>query len=304
MSLNGLEKAIILSVSYSNLFLTPLSGEEIWLRLITKKKISLKIVKKTLAKLVQKGLINKDGDCYFIVDKKLPTIKAKRVKYSKEKLIEANLLINKAKLIPFVKAIVITGSLSVSNAKKNDDIDWLIITSKNTLWLTRPLIILIASFYGKRRERSGNHRDNSWCFNMFMTEDHLTISQRTRNIYTAYEVCQAKFIYDIANIEETFLKNNSWVGKYLNNFFKFRLNKAKSRLVNKDRNDESYKNIAGAFLSILNKALFYGQYLYMKKGITREVVKINTAFFHPRDTSSRVLKKWKQVILKKYARNS
>ena len=291
MSLNGLERSIILSISYSNVFSTPLNSSEVWLRLISPEVVPLKKVQECLAKLVKENYLVKFGDYYSLLDKDLSGLKQKREVYSKEKLVEARRLISKAKLIPFVKAIVITGSVSVSNAKKNDDIDWLIITSKNSLWITRPLIIMIAIFNGKRRERSGNHRDNSWCFNMFMSDEDLAITKEKRSVYTAYEVCQAKFVYDSNGVEKKFLNVNSWSRKYLKNFYKSRVDEVKSRSINYKL---SYSN--NIINNLLNNFLFYIQYLYMKKRITREIVEKNVAFFHPRNTHGKVLKQWKNII--------
>ncbi|MDH5533614.1 MAG: hypothetical protein OEX81_04265 [Candidatus Pacebacteria bacterium] len=298
MSLNGLEKAIILSISYSNVFSTPLNSREVWLRLITQQEVQFEKVKQSLARLVKNNYLVKSGEYYCVGKKDLLDLKFKRTKYSQSKLVEAKRLINIAKLIPFVKAIVITGSLSVSNAKKNDDVDWLVITSKNSLWLTRPLIILIASFFGKRRERNGNHRDNSWCFNMFMTEESLAISNKKRSIYTAYEVCQAMFVYDSNGVEKQFLENNSWAKKYLKNFFDSRLIKVKGK-----RADYKINYLDNFITYLLNDLLFYIQYFYMKNRITREVVKKEVAFFHPRNTHGKIFNKWKQILRKDFIKS-
>jgi hypothetical protein len=294
MSLNGLDKAILLSISYSNVFSFPLTSREVWLRLITKKEVTLQKVEQSLIKLTQKKILKKFGKYYTVVEKDLSRLRLKREIYSKEKLTEANGLVSKAKLIPFIKAIVVTGSLSVSNAKKNDDTDWLIITSKNTLWITRPLIIMIASFYGKRRERSGNHRDNSWCFNMFMTDDSVSISREKRNVYTSYEVCQAKFVYDKGGVERKFLKDNSWVKNYLFNFYSSRVFEVKKKTLDFKENDKN-----SFFIRYINDILYFIQYLYMKSRITREVVEKNKAFFHPRDTHGKISKQWKQILINK-----
>lgn len=298
MSLTGLEKAIILSISYSNVFFTPLTAKEVWLRLISNKYFSEKKTNDALVKLVKLNYLNLTNNYYSVVEKNLVDLRIKRKKFSQIKLNETKKLINITRLVPFIKAMVVTGSLSVANAKKNDDTDWLIITSKNTLWITRPLVILIASFYGKRRERNGNHRDNSWCFNMFMTEEDLVINKEKRSVYTAFEVCQAKFIYDKDGVEAKFLQKNKWVNKYLKNFYNSRINETKN-----SSNLEFINIFDNVALKFVNTILFYVQYLYMKRRITREVVQKNVAFFHPRNTHGKIFKQWKQIILENYNAN-
>ncbi|NCN03907.1 MAG: hypothetical protein GW942_02435 [Candidatus Pacebacteria bacterium] len=293
MSFTGLERAIILSISYSSIFSHPLSCPEIWLRLVIRKPVFYKKVREALSELVSKKIIITDGQYYTLSDSTFFSIRKKRHQLSLSKRSEATLFVKKARLIPFVKALIITGSVSVNNAKENDDIDWLIITQKHTLWIVRPLVILLATFFGKRRERNGNHRDNSWCFNMFLSEDCLQVADKNKNIYTAYEVFQADFVYDQNNIESKFLGENSWVKKYLPNYW---LEKNKKIDLIESSNCKKISNKDLSFFSIINKLLFFIQYQYMKKAITREVVQINKALFHPRNTHGEVLKKWKEIV--------
>jgi hypothetical protein len=291
MSLSGLEKAILLSISYSNIFSFPLNSREIWLRLISSEKVSHQRVKEVLEGLLFKNFLKKDGQYYSIIDKATSQLRDKRATFSQKKRQEVDFFISKARLFPFIKAIVITGSLSVNNAKENDDIDWLIITQDNTLWIVRPLLIVLATFYGKRRERNGDHRDNSWCFNMFLSESNLLIEEKNQSIYTAYEVCQADFVYDRGGIEKKFLFRNNWVKKYLKNFWNDRIIKKETK---EYFNLQENKNLL--LTKILNNLLFMIQYQYMRNAITREVVKKDLALFHPRDTHGNILIKWKKIL--------
>lgn len=290
MALSSLEKAIILTVSYSNIFEFPLTEDEISRRLISKNRVSLEDVRNELSKLVRKDLIdNKDG-CFFIKNTLIADRK-ERNNFSKNKKREAQNFYNKAKLLPFIKAIAITGSLSVNNAKENDDVDWLIICQNHTLWIVRPLVILLALLYGKRRERDGHHRDNSWCFNMFLTEDTLDVAQQKRSIFSAFEVCQAEFVVDKDSVAEKFLIVNRWANNYLANFYTIRLKESHGYVSNHKMNKQ-----VNFVIKLLNKGLFFIQYHYMKAKITREVVSIDRALFHPRDTKRVVVQKWKKVL--------
>ena len=90
MSLSGLERAVLLSISYSSIFSFPLTSQEIWLRLIYKKPISYQKVKETLTSLVSKNKILTDGQFYTIQDTSLFDVRETRQKYSVTKRVEAN----------------------------------------------------------------------------------------------------------------------------------------------------------------------------------------------------------------------
>ncbi|NCN87518.1 MAG: hypothetical protein GW941_01330 [Candidatus Pacebacteria bacterium] len=293
MTLSSFEKAVLLSISYSSVFSFPLTSREIWLRLIYKQPISHQRVKEVLDSLILKNIIQTNGKYFSILDDCSTDIRKISQNFSNLKRSEADSFVDKARLIPFIKAIVITGSVSVNNAKQNDDIDWLIITKKDTLWIVRPLVILLAIISGKRRERNGNHRDNSWCFNMFLSEESLEVIDKNKNIYTAYELFQADFVYDQGGIERKFLANNSWAKKYLANYW---LEKNKRLTLDKVCFcEEKNANLTQCF-KYLNIVSFYIQYQYMKKAITREIVQIDKALFHPRNTHRNILTQWKKII--------
>ncbi|MEK7127252.1 MAG: nucleotidyltransferase domain-containing protein, partial [Patescibacteria group bacterium] len=69
---------------------------------------------------------------------KLWRINTKIITDSKLEL--AKKIISKLKNISFVEAIFVTGSVAANNATEKADIDLMVITKPNTLWLTRLLI--------------------------------------------------------------------------------------------------------------------------------------------------------------------
>jgi hypothetical protein len=128
---------------------------------------------------------------------------------------------------------------------------------------------------------------------MFLSEESLQVATKNRNVYTAYEVVQADFVYDHNDLERKFLVENNWVNKYLPNYWQDKDNKVD---LTKSCHYKEDSNYSYSILSLLNKVLFYIQYQYMKKAITREVVQINKALFHPRNTHGEILKKWKGIL--------
>lgn len=303
MVLNKLEKAILLSISYSSVFDFPLKTAEIKLRLIGTKNVSSQDLKKTLIKLCKKKFLLEEKGFYFLPNfRKNLVLREKRAKIAFSKRKEAQKFVNFAKRILFIKAIAITGSLSTSNTNLNDDVDWLIMTAPQRLWLTRPLVLLIGILFSKKRHRNGDHKDNSWCFNMFLEETSLGLPYNKRNIYTAHEVCQADFVFSKDGEEGLFLGENRWVKRYLPGFYQERIAEAfekhKKISAKKTKAKKTEKLWLGWLLDLINKLFYKIQYWYMKNHMTEELVQENRAFFHPRDTKREIMRKWQQILRK------
>jgi hypothetical protein len=122
------------------------------------------------------------------------------------------------KIIPSIKLIGITGALAMNNTNREDDIDLLIITSQNRLWLTRFFTVLLTELLGVRRRPSVKQVRNKICLNLFLDENNLAIPVRERNLFLAHEVCQMKPIWDKDNTYQRFIIANLWTKKYLPNW--------------------------------------------------------------------------------------
>lgn len=293
-----LKGSVLLSIAYSGIFSFPLTFWEIYKRLLFFSDVGVEDLARELKTLVQLKQIEFHRGYFFIGKKEIVGERQKKLRISQEKVAEGEKLLRLIKYLPWVKAMIVSGSIAVDNAKPKDDLDWLVITTDNSLWLVRPLLLILASFFGKRRGRNGDHRDNSWCFNMFLTESSLAMPVDKKSVYTAYEICQAKFLLAKGSVEKDFLLNNSWVKKYLPNFYESRLNEVVG---------STPRGVAKAskfnFLSSINKLSFKIQLWYMESHITRERVALNLAFFHPRDTKKYIYIRWLKLINLPYVKS-
>jgi len=213
-------------------------------------------------------------------------------KYSKKKLKIAKEAAKTISRIPTVLFVGITGSLAMMNAKKDSDIDLLIITKSEMLWISRLLVycLLVIGDFSLRKPRVKNERD-TLCLNMWLDETDLVWDKKDRNIYTAHEIAQVVPLVNKNKIYKRFLNINKWILNYWPNSVKIR----KSNIEYRNKLEFSkikYLNIVSNFvLRASNLVSFKFQYWYMKNKITREVVTPTRAIFHPNDWGSVVLKK-------------
>lgn len=146
----------------------------------------------------------------------LVRLRRRREQTSRAKLAKLKNLIFIFKLIPWVKLVCVTGALAMNNADTEDDIDLMIVTVKNRLWLTRLIISLL--FWPHLR---GGRMDSSKvadriCINLWLDETALVIKQQS--LYIAHEICQAQPIFDRDNTYQKFINANLWYKKFLPNW--------------------------------------------------------------------------------------
>ena len=186
-------------------------------------------------------------------------------------------------VMPTVSAVFVTGGLAVGNVKKEDDIDFLIITKPGWLWTTRLVLVVWSKLLGRythkrvRREDATPADANTWCLNMWLDETVLALPKTQRNLYIAHEVIQAKCLIDKANIADRFLAENGWVKKYM-----------QMRKIQK-RHYSSKKQRPGFFENIA--------FLFQRKALEETSSRyVRSAQFFPKETGTFVLKELRQRI--------
>lgn len=263
---SDLRKSIEKTLSYADFFDFPLTLDKLHLWLISPEPVSLSsitsVYKKPLTQL-QKKLLQQ------------------RLENTKSKLRLAHRVVSLLALFPTIKLIALTGSLAMGNAQTDDDIDLMVVTDSDTLWLTRLFVIpLVGLFFRRRQPQSFQSVSDSFCFNLWLDQSALAVPSFKQNLYTAHEVLQIQPLYDRSNYYSQFLHANSWTRKYLANAY-FTLTTSITNSTSKGE-----RSIPINFLlKPLNRFAFKFQHLYMKHRITKETITLHSAFFHPRDLS-------------------
>lgn len=274
----------IKAILYADIFDFPLTKEEVW-----KFAIGQSAKKDFEQFLSNPPAYIKEAHGYFYLAERKNIIRKRpeRQKASKRKLLIAQKASALLAKIPTIQCIGISGGLSLLNADTKDDIDFFIITKKNTIWITRFFVALLLELFGKRRKRGKSKATDSICVNMYLTEDNLAFSKTWRDLYLAHEVIQVMPLFSRGNTYEKFVSANAWVGDFLPN--------ALDRETTQNYTQNNAENWFSAILcAVLRFSAFeflakHIQLWYMKKHRTRESVSDTMLAFHPIDYRGKTL---------------
>jgi hypothetical protein len=287
---------ILLTTAYTEQFDFPLTASEIYQRLLVNRFITREDFIESLVFLVKARKIIYFEGYFFIVGvdeakkKKLSSFRRIKREYADNKWLEVKEFVAFAKKIPFISGVAVTGSLAVNNTIKDDDVDFMLVTFPNRLWITRIIVILYASLKRKRRSFAKEEK-NSWCFNLWVEATDLQLPQSSRSVYEAYEVIQAVWVLSRKQTARVFRNLNNWTKQviFMNNF--------SARTVEHDILTLNMP-IFSKLIDLVNLFAYLAQYSYMKPHMTREKVSKTHAFFHPRDTKSAVFENWQKTLMR------
>lgn len=294
----SLSTQVLATVAYCDQFQFPLTLKEIHWRLVwqpasSKSKPepeqvpSLAKVRTAVESLVKHGQLARQGLYFQLASSpNWQLTRDRRTKESERKWSSALELVAQAKRIPWIQGIAVTGSLAMNNAQPDADIDFMIVTEPGRLWLTRLWVTLLAVRAGRRRSWHAEEPE-SWCFNLWLDSDHLAMPKTLQSVYGAYEVVQAEWVFDRAQIAARFYAANSWIKNWLP--------AASADLLGEKEPLPVRPPAANPILNWLEKVVFSWQFHYMKPHMTRERVGESWAFFHPRDTKKQVEAAWRRA---------
>lgn len=287
LQLKALEKAILKTIVYGDIFNFPLTFVEIYKYLIYSKSVDRQLLKQSLDTLIKNKHIAKRGHYFYLKGREeIMNQRQKKQKESEKKMELLKPIISYLSIIPTICFIGISGNLAMHSADEMDDIDLFIISSERKIWSTRFAVLCLLNVIGKNRRRNETHAKNKICVNMFMDEQMLSLPQNKQDLYSAHEVAQIIPVLDRNNTYQKFLSVNKWVIQFLPN----------SLTIEKMKNEEQKKKHFFNFLELFAEKI---QYSYMKKHITRETISKSLLAFHPIDYRTKILREF-SVRLKKY----
>jgi len=302
---------IISTLSYSYQFKDPLSLKEIKKRLVHRNLLpkgfcaqindcSLEEIINYLEKI---GLVIKEAGYYSLVSKEQKDISKENfnelILIKKQKLHNSTIIRKDVKnlllfclKIPWIKAIGVTGSVAVDSAAEKDDLDFLVITSKNRLWLSRAILLIFSLIIGKKttfwKHYLNNKIKDKWCFNLWLEEDTLALAHSKQNYFSAFESIQIDWIYDTEDLQKKYFQQNDWIRDFFHD-----VPWLKKSLFYQDNNSDNKNK---PLISWLNKMIFLIEFRHLikKNGIPDKNLSINQAWMHDDYSYCQYLDSWRK----------
>lgn len=110
--------------------------------------------------------------------------------------------------LPFVRMVAVSGSLALENAEPESDVDLFCITQANRLWLARLFIVPLSRLTRVFPSRFPLYL----CPNYILSSNALEVTDR--NLFTAHEVSQAVPLWG-GRMFRRFLDANGWIADFL-----------------------------------------------------------------------------------------
>ena len=233
-----LEKSILATIVYYDIFDYPLTGFEVFKYLINPLhvvaqteniqslqleplgNVSFEDVLKSLKNKSMEEFIGEKNGFYFLNGRKnLFEQRIERQKIAAPRWKKVYRVSKILQSVPFVKMIAICNNLAIDNSKEDADIDFFIIIGKNRIWLTRFLITFCIWALGQYRHKK--KITDKICLSFYITEDALNLEPvaiRPYDIYLAHWIVQLKPIYWEGQAYRDFILANIWAKNYVFNF--------------------------------------------------------------------------------------
>lgn len=118
-----------------------------------------------------------------------------------------------ASKLPFVRGIGLTGSQALGMLKPHSDIDLLIITAPERMWLARLCVTVYFHMLGVRRYKM--KIANRFCLNHYLAS--TTERPSERNLYTAMEYFKTRSLVHHPSVREFQTMNLRWIKMFFPN---------------------------------------------------------------------------------------
>jgi len=222
-----LEKAVLSTICYYDVFDYPLTHEEIWRWLYVKdgdldfgKDLNQIIETLETSPRLQK-VISSDENYYFLRGRReIVEMRKERFIVDQKKWDIARYVVSYLRMAPFLKYVAVCNNLAINNAKKESDIDFFIVIESDYLWLGRAFITALVHILGRRRYK--DKIKDRICLSFFVAEDSLNFQELllpNGDPYFTFWIDQLVPLYDEGNYHQKIKEANPWVKEKLPNAF-------------------------------------------------------------------------------------
>jgi predicted nucleotidyltransferase len=210
MNSEAIKNNVLKTLLYYDIFSHPLTREELYL-LLPQNTFSKEQIFKIIDSLSEDpgSHFSREGKYLYVKPNRHNIkIRREREKISAKMWKAARVVTHLIKRFPYVRAVFVTGSLSKNSSNKKSDLDFMVVTKKGRLWVSRMLLMLFKKMFLFNSYKF-------FCINYFITEDNLEIEDK--NIFTATEVVYIKSTYN-SRMMKDFIRANAWVTSYFPNY--------------------------------------------------------------------------------------
>ncbi len=140
-----IQKDILRTLAFYDVFEIPMTGEEIHLvtcnsKLVTRNPspVSLVEIQKTLSAMLLEGALERE-EVFYCLKGRRAIVKQRKMRYpeSLRKLLKSQKWIRLLHKLPFVRNIYFAGSVAMQNARVESDIDLVIVSKQGRVWSSR-----------------------------------------------------------------------------------------------------------------------------------------------------------------------
>ena len=203
MFIGMLERAILETLAYSDIFEYPLSLNELHRYLPMRAETDQ--VFGALHSL--DGLLGEQDGFYFLAGReKIVGIRMQREVHSQKLMLHALKYGRMLGALPFIRMVALTGSLAVMNSARDSDFDYMLVAAPNRVWTARAFALLL--------NRVTRLFGDTLCPNLIVSENALTWS--THDLYSARELCQMIPITGV-DVYRKLMRANKWTNDFLPN---------------------------------------------------------------------------------------
>lgn len=205
--MNELQKAVLRTLAYYDVFRFPLKEDEI-LSFGSFSGHKEDLVREIRA-LKLAGIINEVRGYYFLAETSHTHVEAREVNEIRAAAVARKVkqYSNLIARFPFIECVCISGSYSKGVLDRYGDVDYFLIARPGRLWIARTLLILFKKVFLFNSRRY-------FCINYLIDSDTLEIPDK--NIFTATEVLTLVPMAG-AQVYQRFAIQNNWAKTYIPN---------------------------------------------------------------------------------------
>lgn len=207
-SFSPLDRSIIRTLAYYDIFSYPLTANEIYYNL-GDNHTSTEQIKIELEFLLKNNIVYNNGEFYQLNnDAKYIQRRKSGNELAEKRLKTAQRMSGFISRFPFVRGVMLSGSISKGFMEEDSDIDYFVITHPNRVWFSRLLLMIFKKIFLFNSRKI-------FCINYFVDSENLEIEEK--NIFTATEIVTLLPTFG-KDIYERFYEKNLWIKHFYPNF--------------------------------------------------------------------------------------